>query len=243
MRDMRRDQTGGQRAHADLVAAVADRDGAPRPGEEQIVQQRRSRHRHRRRACCARCRPPSGRTVRWPAPHGRPSARHVAITASGDAVQRHHVHRHVVSAGCRQRGPAGRGAGRVGADAARRCRHAEGRAPAARRRPDRRSRPPAASPPGTKNPVMIPTGAAARPARPRPAQTAARRGEHRRDVAPDILLDDRLDPVDQPRGGPCVVGGYSAGESGVPQVGDQHAARRVGDAELRLDRARSPIAA
>ena len=40
MRDMRADQRRGQRSHADLVAAVADRDASPRAGQEQFVERR-----------------------------------------------------------------------------------------------------------------------------------------------------------------------------------------------------------
>ncbi len=37
-RDLARDQAIGQRAHPDLIAAVADRDGAPGTGGEDVVQ-------------------------------------------------------------------------------------------------------------------------------------------------------------------------------------------------------------
>src|SRR5690242_9606216 len=40
MLDMPRDQGARQRAHADLVAAIPDRDGLPRPGAEEIVERR-----------------------------------------------------------------------------------------------------------------------------------------------------------------------------------------------------------
>ena len=38
VRDMRRDQAGRQRAHPDLIAAIADRDSAPGAGSEDLIQ-------------------------------------------------------------------------------------------------------------------------------------------------------------------------------------------------------------
>jgi hypothetical protein len=98
------------------------------------------------------------------------------------------------------------------------------------RPPDRRSPRPEASRAARKTRSVSRHGAAWRPTAPRPrCHNPQRRQRTSGRAAADLLLDQSLDPVD-----PFAHRTLQHGEFGVPQIGDQHAARRVRDTELRL---------
>jgi len=196
VRDMRPDQRTRQRPHADLIAAIANRDRVPRPGHEKIVQQHRigpnivPTH-VARRAICG----PAAALDRQRQPHIRRAPHR------NDGVdrptERHHVDRHVGHP--RQRRAARRRAKLVGAHPAQNAN------PSERMRQQRRTNRPVGFR-GRRHAArhIEPGDQPNRSARVsqrchRAAQTPACRGKQRRDIAPDILLDDRLDRVNQRR--------------------------------------------
>ena len=191
MHDMRRNHLARQISHADLVAAITNRDGVPWSGKEYIVEQRR------------RVADVLTTHIAWG------PIRSTAATLDGNHVpnvlstpqcydvgNRADIDRHAGDARRSQR-DAARGCARsVGANAA--GQSDTMKSAREKRGPDRTVGFRRWRPTGRHEETGDDTDRAARIGQccDRSSQTAPRGREHRRDVAPHILLDGRLDRVD-----------------------------------------------